>query len=76
MMLPALFAILLLGLTSLAEETEAPADAFLSEEVKGLRIAAGPAKGTKCARCWMYQESVGSVEDHPEICERCAKVLI
>jgi isoleucyl-tRNA synthetase len=53
-------------------ESEAPADAYASEVVKGLRIAAGPAKGAKCGRCWMYSESVGTVKEHPEICGRCA----
>jgi isoleucyl-tRNA synthetase len=57
---------------SVAKETDAPADAFTSDTIKGLRIAAAPAKGVKCGRCWMYQESVGTVTDHPEICARCA----
>jgi isoleucyl-tRNA synthetase len=50
----------------------APADAFASDAVKGLRISAGPAEGQKCGRCWMYQESVGTVAEHPQICGRCA----
>ncbi|MHB8846638.1 MAG: isoleucine--tRNA ligase [Nitrospirota bacterium] len=54
------------------KEADAPADAFASDAVKGLRITAGPAKGQKCGRCWMYQESVGTVTDHPQICGRCA----
>ena len=57
---------------TLAKEAEAPADAYTSDMIKGLRISAGPAKGAKCGRCWMYQESVGTVKDHPEICGRCA----
>jgi isoleucyl-tRNA synthetase len=57
---------------SVAGEAEAPADAFTSDTIKGLRITAAPATGGKCGRCWMYQESVGTVTDHPEICSRCA----
>jgi isoleucyl-tRNA synthetase len=57
---------------AVAKEAEAPSDAFASDVIKGLRIAAGPAKGQKCGRCWMYQESVGTVKDHPQICGRCA----
>jgi isoleucyl-tRNA synthetase len=53
-------------------EAQAPADAFTSEVVKGLRVSAGTAPGAKCGRCWMYSETVGSVKDHPEICSRCA----
>lgn len=55
-----------------ARENDAPTDAFTSDLVKGLKIAAGPAKGQKCGRCWMYQESVGTVAEHPQICSRCA----
>ncbi len=54
------------------DESEAPADAFASDVVKGLRIAAGTAKGDKCGRCWMYSETVGTVKEHPQICSRCA----
>ncbi|HSQ78947.1 MAG TPA: isoleucine--tRNA ligase, partial [Nitrospirota bacterium] len=64
--------IFIVSSVEIAKVTDAPADAYASELVKGLRIAAGPAKGVKCARCWMYQESVGTVKDHPGICDRCA----
>ena len=64
--------IFIVSSVALAREAEAPADTFTSETVKGLKIAAAPARGKKCGRCWMYQESVGTVKDHPEICSRCA----
>jgi isoleucyl-tRNA synthetase len=64
--------IFIVSSVTLAAEEDAPADAFASDAVKGLRIAAGPARGEKCGRCWMYQESVGAVKDHPQICGRCA----
>ena len=57
---------------AVAQEAEAPADAFASDAVKGLKIIAEKAAGQKCGRCWMYQESVGTVQDHPQICSRCA----
>jgi isoleucyl-tRNA synthetase len=56
----------------LAKVADAREDAVASEVVQGLRIAAGPATGAKCGRCWMYSETVGTVSDHPEICGRCA----
>ena len=34
-----------------------------------------PARGRRCARCWKYEESVGGDPDHPELCERCARVV-
>jgi isoleucyl-tRNA synthetase len=58
-----------------ARESDAPADAYTSDLVRGLKITAGPAKGKKCGRCWMYQESVGAVAEHPQICSRCAQSL-
>ncbi len=64
--------IFIVSSVSLAKEIDAPADAVTSDVIKGLRIAAGPATGVKCGRCWMYSETVGTVKEHPEICGRCA----
>jgi isoleucyl-tRNA synthetase len=64
--------IFIVSSVELTKESDAPANAYTSEVVKGLKIAAGPAKGVKCGRCWMYQESVGTVKEHPQICGRCA----
>ncbi len=33
------------------------------------------AKGTKCIRCWLVSESVGTNEMHPELCKRCADIV-
>ena len=33
------------------------------------------APGKKCERCWMYSETVGQDEEHPEICHRCSTNL-
>jgi isoleucyl-tRNA synthetase len=67
--------IFIVSSVALKKGSEEPADAFASDVVKGLKITAGPAKGTKCGRCWMYQESVGTVAQHPTICGRCAGAL-
>ena len=29
----------------------------------------------KCARCWHYVSSVGTVAEHPTLCARCAENL-
>jgi isoleucyl-tRNA synthetase len=29
----------------------------------------------KCARCWRHRQSVGSSAKHPELCDRCEKVV-
>ena len=64
--------IFIVSQVELKKEAEAPADAFTSDIVKGLKITAAPAKGEKCGRCWMYSEDVGAVKEHPEVCSRCA----
>jgi isoleucyl-tRNA synthetase len=67
--------IFIVSVVQLAAESEAPAGARQGETVKGLKIKAGVAEGRKCARCWMYLKSVGSIPGHPTICSRCAKAL-
>jgi isoleucyl-tRNA synthetase len=47
-------------------------DAVEGEELKNLKVAVAQAEGQKCARCWNYSTTVGRVEEHPGICERCA----
>ena len=37
----------------------------------GLKIALSPAQEAKCARCWHRRPSVGTIEKHPELCDRC-----
>jgi len=64
--------IFIVSQVSVASEQGVPADAYTSDVVKGLKVVASTAKGQKCGRCWMYQESVGTVAEHPTICSRCA----
>ncbi|MBU1713617.1 MAG: hypothetical protein KKD47_11025 [Proteobacteria bacterium] len=33
------------------------------------------AGGSKCERCWMYDLSVGSIADEPDVCGRCRDAL-
>jgi isoleucyl-tRNA synthetase len=33
------------------------------------------ARGSKCARCWNFAETVGDDAEHPELCDRCVGVL-
>jgi isoleucyl-tRNA synthetase len=40
-------------------------------EVGNFQVQILRANGTRCERCWNYCESVGTFEDHPQICERC-----
>jgi isoleucyl-tRNA synthetase len=37
----------------------------------GLWIRVQPTSAPKCERCWHHRPEVGSVPDHPTLCERC-----
>ena len=32
--------------------------------------------GAKCARCWGFFTGLGSDARHPELCERCTKIVV
>lgn len=33
------------------------------------------ATGAKCERCWNYRQAVGTVPDHPTLCDRCVEAV-
>ncbi len=41
----------------------------------GIRIAVSRMEGEKCARCWIYDPTVGENAEHPCLCARCASVV-
>ena len=38
-------------------------------------ISVEKADGAKCERCWNYSVKVGSVPEHPTLCERCVEAI-
>ncbi|MBI5622751.1 MAG: isoleucine--tRNA ligase [Elusimicrobia bacterium] len=40
-----------------------------------LSVEVAPAPGTKCPRCWRYQNDIGSRPSQPLLCGRCAQQL-
>ncbi len=48
---------------------------LVSEEIPELAVAVRAASGEKCDRCWTRDSYVGSNSDHPQLCERCLKVV-
>ncbi|MFV1956889.1 MAG: isoleucine--tRNA ligase [bacterium] len=56
-------------------EKDSPADATTDERVPGIAVAVIPAPGSKCERCWKYTPEVGTISNHPGICERCYSAL-
>jgi isoleucyl-tRNA synthetase len=50
-------------------------DSYKSEVVDGLKVLVKRSEGEKCERCWIRDISVGTVNDHPTICNRCKSSL-
>lgn len=44
-------------------------------ESDGTAVVATPSADPKCVRCWHRRADVGTVDGHPEICERCVTNL-
>ena len=47
----------------------------LIEEQNGLAVNVKKIAYDKCDRCWHYESSVGTHQEHPSICERCISNL-
>ncbi|MBC8536821.1 isoleucine--tRNA ligase [Clostridiales bacterium BX7] len=54
---------------------DGPGKGFAGESFAGVSVEVLKADGEKCERCWRYLPSVGSVAEHPTLCERCAHVV-
>jgi len=62
-------------LSSLSETGRMTGVLFESEEIDGLTVWVQAAEGKKCERCWIRSKTVGKDKTHPEICERCSRVV-
>jgi isoleucyl-tRNA synthetase len=49
--------------------------AIVSRVTRGETLAASPAPGAKCERCWRVLEEVGAQPGHPALCARCADAV-
>ena len=49
--------------------------AYVGQETEGIWVKVEPAGGVKCQRCWVYDDSVGKIAEHPTICNRCGTSL-
>ncbi len=45
------------------------------QESETVMIQTAVATAQKCARCWNFFETVGTISDQPDICQRCYEVL-
>lgn len=55
------------------EPIEKADDSAFAGEIVKTKVSA--ASGEKCERCWIYSDSVGTNNEHPTLCARCASVL-
>ena len=46
-----------------------------SDEALGMSVNVVKAEGEKCERCWNYRASVGSIPEHPTLCDRCIEAV-
>ena len=71
--LPALFIVsqVVLHLT----ETPAGERRLANDEALGMSVNVVKAEGEKCERCWNYRDAVGSVPEHPTLCDRCIEAV-
>jgi isoleucyl-tRNA synthetase len=67
-------ALLIVSQLVVADEKDIAAP-YRSEEIKGLVVGVEKARGAKCERCWIYEESVGADARHPTLCGRCLSNL-
>jgi isoleucyl-tRNA synthetase len=44
--------------------------------LESVKVVVGHADGSKCPRCWVWSTDIGTNADHPDVCPRCARVLI
>ena len=49
---------------------EAPAEAA-ETDMPAVKVLVQASAAEKCVRCWHRREDVGSIEKHPELCQRC-----
>jgi isoleucyl-tRNA synthetase len=47
----------------------------LIEEQQGLSVSVKKINHDKCDRCWHFESTVGTHQEHPSICERCTTNL-
>ncbi len=47
----------------------------LQDDTNGTTVVAEKSAYQKCQRCWNYWPSVGADSKHPDLCERCIKVV-
>ena len=50
-------------------------EGYKGEQFAGITVKVETSEEAKCPRCWMHSATVGSSEEHPALCARCAAAL-
>tara|TARA_Y100001970_G_scaffold294370_1_gene451908 strand:- start:8205 stop:11078 length:2874 start_codon:yes stop_codon:yes gene_type:complete len=53
-----------------------PTDSFSIDEVPKVSVVIEDSEGEKCVRCWRFMPDTGCVKAHPDLCTRCAEVVM
>jgi isoleucyl-tRNA synthetase len=56
-------------------EGDGPADAFRTDEVRGVAVVPRRAEGRKCARSWKYFDAATADPAYPDITPRDARAM-
>ncbi|NEO75701.1 isoleucine--tRNA ligase [Moorena sp. SIO4G3] len=67
--------LLLASQVELVDSLEAIQAAAYRAESETIALGVVNAEGLKCDRCWNYGSKVGTIAEHPTICERCNAAL-
>ena len=67
--------LLLASQVELVDSLEAIQTAAYSADSETIALGVVNAEGIKCDRCWNYGSKVGTIAEHPTICERCNAAL-
>jgi len=49
--------------------------ALRNGEQAEVKVTVEPAPGERCERCWLVLPTVGTIADHPTLCDRCAAAV-
>ncbi len=52
------------------------AEVLVSEDNEIASVDIAKARGCKCERCWHYEVEMSKSQKHPNICNRCEKVVL
>jgi isoleucyl-tRNA synthetase len=45
------------------------------DQLETVEVSVKKAEGQKCERCWLTLETVGTITEHPTLCDRCLDVV-